>query len=145
MRRNIKLEGIEGLERKLKSLTNATRGEIVNQALEEAGEYFRQDAHDKCPVKGGVSADGFYISTSIPKDPARVGAVRKSIKWMLSKFETSVLIYTNHPIASPLEYGTSREEAKPFMRRAAGDKSTRAGVAGIFKRIFAKAIEKVVR
>ena len=132
----VDIKGVEELERKLKSLSQKASGQLTNSALEESGEYLRQDAHDKCPVKGGTSADGFYVSTSKEPETGRAGAVRRSIKWRVSQFDSSALVMTSHPIARDLEFGTSREQAKPFMRRAADDKQTQSGVADTFMRVI---------
>ena len=137
----IQIDGLDHMEKQFDKLSKSVRGEIAQEALEEAGEYFRQDAYNKCAVKGGMSADGFYFSEWDPT--GRSGAVRESIKWKLMNI-AEVIIFTNHMIAPDLEFGTSREQAKPFMGRAAQDKQTQKGIADIFARVLKKGIEKVI-
>jgi len=138
----VKLHGAEDLERALKRVTDAVKYQALDKTLEAAGEYVRQDAHDKCAVKGGVSADGFYRSESEPS--GRPGAVRESIKYRLSQFKPEVYVLTNHIIAPDLEFGTSREQAKPFMRRSADDPQTQLGVVEIFNRVMRQEIEGAI-
>jgi HK97 gp10 family phage protein len=137
---NIKVEGLEQAVSKLNRLNSSLRNEAMREGLQDASDYVRKDAHDKCPVKGGASADGYYKSESEPSSQS--GAVRRSIKNTVHQSHAE--IFTNHIIAKDLEYGTSRETAHPFMRRSADDSQTRKAVGDKFMAAVNKAIAKVV-
>jgi len=128
----IRIEGMEQALSNLRRIDNTMRTRTVREALSESGEYVRKDVHDKCPVKGGTSADGHYRSTSKPATPGKAGAVRRSVKWMLSQFQNAAIVYSNHIIAVDLEKGTSRESPHPFFRRSLDDTNTRGKVRDIF-------------
>lgn len=94
--------------------------QISQAALEDVGEFVRQKAHDRCPVKGSTSADGYYHSPW--PAGARAGEVRQSIKtWVVNPFQ--VRVGSNHMIAALLEFGQGlgppvSVTAKPYMRPA---------------------------
>ncbi len=142
MASNVQIKGMKGLERKLNKLSNDVSGPIRDQALEEAGEYFRQDAHDKCPAKGLGSIDGHYPAIGEPSSQS--GAVRRSIKTGTPQ-GGEIAVETNHMLAQDLELGTSREAPHPFMRRAADDPDTRRGVSNKFRNVISKLVEGAVK
>lgn len=126
----VRIHGMEQSIAALRRIDHRVRTQSVRDGLSESGEYIRQDVHDKCAVKGGVSADGHYVSKSKPGKNA--GAVRRSVKWMLSQFQLAAIVYSNHPIAVDLEKGTSRESPRPFFRRSYDDPKTGDKVKSIF-------------
>lgn len=141
---NVKLEGMEHLIKNLQKLKPQIQIKAVETALKASGEVVRQDAYNKAPIKGGTSADGFYVSGSKLAEGGRQGAVRESIKVGDPKIydkNSQIRVGTNHMIAPDLERGTSREAAKPFMRRSADDPLTKEAVIREFK----LAIENTVR
>lgn len=142
MKTEAKIEGMKELERKFKKLSDNVGGPIRDEALVQAGEYFRQDAHDKCPAKGLGSIDGHYPAIGDPTPQS--GAVRKSIKAGAPQ-GGEVRVGTNHMLGPDLEFGTSRESPHPFMRRAADDPGTRRGLADIYRDVISKLIEGVAR
>lgn len=137
--KNIRIEGMEEATRKLKQLEDSLAREAVQKGLEGGASYVRQDAHDKCSVKGGTSVDGFYTSDAEPTPQS--GAVRRSIKYEVKTGHAEV--FTNHPIAKDLEFGTSRESPHPFMRRSADDGETRRTVGDRFKSAILDAVKRV--
>ncbi len=93
----------------------------TEQALSATGEYVRNWAHNRCPVKGSTSADGFYTSPWEPSAPGRAGEVRDSIKTSISGSQARV--GSNHMIAAYLEFGQGMGKptsvtAKPYLRPA---------------------------
>ena len=136
----IRLVGAEQVLANFQRIDNRIKRQTIGDALSESGEYVRKDVHDKTPVKGGSSADGFYVSKAWSHDPSKAGAVRKSVKWALSTLGNAVVIYTKHIIAPKLEYGTSRESPHPFFRRSYDDKDTRNGIKDIFTKHIRGAI-----
>lgn len=135
---DFKIEGMDELLNNIKKLDKEMDKQI-NKALENVGEFVRQDAFNKTPVKGGISADGRYVSESETADPSRAGAVRKSLKYMVSKYNSEVFVYTNNIIAKPLELGTSREQAKPFLRPAIDENHEK------IKQIFAETLKEALK
>ncbi len=134
--RKVKVEGLEEATKAFDRLQKEVQEAVKGAAVERAGEYVRQDAHDKCPVKGGRSADGFYSSDG--EMTARSGAVRKSIKYE-NKGDFAV-VGTNHIIAPDVEFGTSREKPHPFLRRSVEDGSTRTAIAEIYREEVGRAV-----
>lgn len=128
----IRVRGMEEALAALRGIDDRMKGPTMQGALGESGEYVRKDVHDKCPVKGGTSADGHYVSKAWSHDPKRAGAVRRSVKSMVSGFGNTAIVYSNHMIATPLEKGTSRESPHPFFRRSLDDSSTSNKVKDIF-------------
>ena len=135
---SVTVTGLKEAQRKFDKLSDEMRGKITEAALTKSAEVLRQDMYNKCPVKGGSSADGFYKSYS--KASGRSGAVRESLK-AGSVQGVLVRVGTNNPIAPQLEYGTSRESARPFARRAADDSQTRNNI----KKTFAEEVSKGVK
>jgi len=138
---HMKIEGAKELDRKLKRLDKSMAGEIRKEALDAVGEFVRQDAYNKCPVKGGTSADGHYRSEGTPGP--RSGAVRESIKYEVKR--DHVVVGTNHIIAPDLEFGSSRESPHPFMRRSIDDPATKKGAGDKYAEIAKRGIEGAVR
>ncbi len=136
--RKIKVEGLAEATAAFDRLKRDVQEVVTGAAVERAGEYVRQDAHDKCPVKGGRSADGYYTSSAEPTP--RSGAVRKSIKYE-NKGDFAI-VGTNHMIAPQLEFGTSREAPHPFLGRSAADKNTQKAIADIYSKEVARAVKK---
>ena len=97
-------------------------------ALEAMGQFVNQKAHDRCPVKGGTSADGVYVSDSQPTKNS--GAVRRTIKHSIDRQNKRVVVGTNHMLAPGLEKGTSREQAHPFLTPAAEENITQIARIG---------------
>ena len=128
----IRVQGMEQAMAELRRIDDKVRVQTMRDGLSESGEYVRQDVHDKCPVKGGTSADGHYVSNAWTADPKKAGAVRKSVKSMVSTFGNKAIVYSNHIIAPQLEKGTSRESPHPFFRRSLDDHTTTGKVKDIF-------------
>ena len=112
--------------------------QVTEEALRAVGEFVKQKAHDRCAVKGGTSADGYYSSPWEPKDPSRAGEVRESIQ--MEARPSEAIVYSNHMISRLLEFGQglgppTSVSAKPFMRPAVDE--NRQEIVNIFGDGFA--------
>jgi len=115
---NVRVEGGEQLAANLNRIAHETRGRIGSEAVDAGGELIQQKAHDRCAIKGEGSIDGYYQPAEVwSVDPARAGAVKRSIKRITEGLTCRV--GSNHMIAPKLEKGLpSGHEPRPFMRPA---------------------------
>lgn len=74
MRVNVKIEGIEELQKRLRDITEAVRDEIIGEALLAAGAVIRDEAKSRAPVRTGTLSRSIVAEPGDKKKPSvRVG------------------------------------------------------------------------
>lgn len=119
--------------RRFRAMQSAAFVKAVSMALFEAADHFRAEAH-RAITTGSVS--GKNHKPSKPGEPPMndTGFLAKSIK-VSQKTPLTARVTAEAPYAGPLEFGTSRMAARPYMR------PTREKVTPEARRILIKRIK----
>lgn len=87
------------------------------RALYEQGEVIRKDAADSIAANWTPSPNHVASQPGAPPN-ADTGNLHKSIDVRVSKTRKSVTVNSTAPYAAALEFGTSKIEARPYLRPA---------------------------
>lgn len=87
------------------------------RALYEQGEVIRKDAADSIAANWTPSPNHVVSQPGAPPN-ADSGNLHKSIDVRVSKTRKSVTVNSTAPYAAALEFGTSKIEARPYLRPA---------------------------
>lgn len=112
-KQNIIISGIDSLESDINLLSNIERKKVTNRAVRAGAKVFRDAIKKNVPVKKGLLKKSVSVDT-VRGNPFIAGVKFKKIK---RKSGNGIAIL------SPfywyfLEYGTSKMNAKPFIRTA---------------------------
>jgi HK97 gp10 family phage protein len=106
-----RVSGLEGLEAALRELKTATAKRTVRKVLGDALEPVADTARLLAPFDDGDLRESIVVGTKL------TGAAREEARWE-SPSRVSVYVGTANRNAVPLEFGSSRTLAQPFMRPA---------------------------
>jgi HK97 gp10 family phage protein len=126
------IEGLDDLDKSIEDLVRKLDGDATEKAVAVAGEVILKEVEIKAPVKTGLL-----------KASLRIGHYRAGSTGRTNKYKATIGVPNSKRFgimhyAVFLEYGTSKMNAKPFMRPAFDASSDRAVQA------FANEIEKAL-
>lgn len=129
--------GQASLEKRLKGITSPRAQKMLGAALLEAGETIATYAQVSI-TRGAVSGKGHVPSKPGQPPSADTHVLANNIE-VTQPEALEVVVSSNAPYSTPLEFGTSKMEARPFFRpaRDAKKKEVRAK--------FAKAVDRIAK
>ena len=110
------LKGADAHIRRLRKLAGAATTRLVGQALFAAGEMIQTEAQLSI-TRGSQSGKG-HVPSSPGSPPNQDTGVLASNIETTQVTPLKVRVSSNAPYSAPLEFGTSKMEARPFMRVA---------------------------
>lgn len=115
-----RITGREGVQVRLKSLTDENAVRRVGSALFAGGELIRGEAHAMIS-EGAVSGKGHIAS--LPREPPNrdTGVLQAHLE-VTQPAPLKVEFSSNGPAAVELEFGTSKMAERPYMRPATARK-----------------------
>ena len=119
-----KVTGVDRVQARLRRMPEHVQ-ELVDEALSSAGDRIKAHAQHLISTQsaGGQEGGKHGHVRSKPGEPPNeeFGDLRRGIR-MISPGPLHVRVESTAPHSVPLEYGTSKMAARPFMRPAARDK-----------------------
>lgn len=100
---NIRIEGLDVLERRLKELDRRTTGNVLRKALREGANVLKKEAKARVPVRTGKLKKSITVNVTLK---ARGDCYAK------------LGFKKGAAYGVPVELGTSHSAAKPFLRPA---------------------------
>lgn len=130
-------KGQAGLDKRLKAITSPRARKLLGAALREAGEMIATYAQ-KSITTGSVSGRGHIPSK--PGEPPNADTHRLAdLIEVTQPSDEEVIVSSNAPYSAALEFGTSRMEARKFMRPARDRNRKEA------RKRFAEQVDKIVK
>lgn len=100
----VRIEGLDVYDKRLKELDRRTSGNILRKAIREGMNVLKKEAKSRVPVRTGRLKKGIHVKVTLKKRGECYGKLG-----MKRKVAYGV----------PVELGTSRMPARPFLRPAA--------------------------
>ena len=134
----MKISGMEGLERKMKQLSDVARKEAKQEALHTGAVLVQGDATLRAPV-GVYSANAGVYRSGPMKGQGRVGGnLRSSLDYEAGSEDAEIFATAEYAIE--VEYGTSNKAAQPYLRPALDN--NKSNIIKIFSEIYAKYLKR---
>ncbi|OHD07565.1 HK97-gp10 family putative phage morphogenesis protein [Sphingopyxis sp. RIFCSPHIGHO2_12_FULL_65_19] len=134
--------GRGSLEKRLKAITSPRAKRLLGAALREAGETIAVHAQHLITSgsSSGQSGGKHQHVVSAPNTPPNneFGDLAEGIE-VLQPSDEEVVVQANAAHSAPLEWGTSKMEARPYFRPARDAKKKEA------RKKFAEAVDHIVR
>lgn len=130
-------KGQASLDKRLKAIASPRAEKLLGGALREAGELVATYAQ-KSITRGAVSGKG-HVPSKPGEPPSNDSGVLANNIEVTQPETLEVVISSNAPYASALEFGSSKMGARPYFRPARDRKKKEARAK------FAKAVDQIVK